>query len=290
MAQRRAAHRLEAQRRAAHRLAILHPVPSSLAAVAAGGLAAVAGAEPRAVLLLVSGMFGFQASIGALNDVIDAERDGSVRSDKPIPAGLVSVRTALTIAVAGAAIGLVVSASFGWPVLLVGIVGLLSGYAYDLVARSTGWGWLAFAVALPALVAWAWLAAVATLPPGWEVLLPLAALAGPAVHLANSMADAPSDQETGATSLAIRLGTRRSRIALLGLDVMIWALGWLTLLLLGAFSVGVLLAMVAATALAAVGALLSVNPRTASSDLGWTLGAVALAILAVLWVANVSAT
>ncbi len=213
-----------------------------------------------------------------------------VRSDKPIPAGLVSVRVALVIAAMGAAVGLVVSASFGLAVLLVGLVGLMSGYAYDLFARSVGWGWLAFSVALPALVAWAWLAGAGTLPPGWEVLLPLAALAGPAVHLANSMADVSSDQVSGARSLATRLGPRRSRIALLVLDVAIWALGWLSLAALGALSVAVLLVMVAASALAAVGAWLSVDPRTASSHLGWMLGSTALAVLAILWVAAVSAT
>ncbi len=277
-------------RRTARRLWIVHPGPSLLAAAAAGALAAVAGAELWAVLLLLAGMFGFQASIGALNDIVDAERDGSVRSDKPIPAGLVSVRSALVIVVAGAALGLVVSASFGWPVLFVGVVGLASGWAYDLLARSTGWAWLSFAVALPALVSWAWLAAASDLPPGWPVLLPLAALAGPAVHLANSMADGSTDQETGATSLAVRLGVRRSRMTLLGLDALIWTLGWLSLVALGALSMGMLLVLVAATALAAVGAILSVNTRSASSDLGWMLGSVALALLAILWVAAVTAS
>ena len=278
------------QPRVARRLAILHPGPSLLAAAASGGLAAVAGAEAIDVLLLVLGMLGFQTSIGALNDVADAPRDRMVRSDKPIPAGLVSVPVALVIAAVGAAVGLVVSASFGWAVLLVGLVGLMSGYAYDLFARSVGWGWLAFSVALPALVAWAWLAAAGSLPPGWEALLPLAALAGPAVHLANSMADASADQETGATSLATRLGVRRSRIVLLGLDAVIWALGWLSLVALGEFSVGMLLVLVAASALAAVGAWVSVDPRTESSNLGWILGSTALALLAILWVAAISAT
>ncbi len=247
-------------------------------------LATVAGAERSESFLLATGMFGFQVSIGALNDVVDAERERVVRPEKPIPAGLVSTRTAAAIALVGGAAGLAVSASFGWSVLLVGIIGAGSGYAYDLVARRAGWAWLTFAIALPALLVWVWLAAAGALPPNSALLLPLATLAGPAIHLANAMADTAPDQETGTVSLASRLGPRRSRWVLACLDVIIWALAWFSLLLLGPHSSVVVPAMAAATAIAAAGALLSIHPRTAASDAGWTLAAVALAALAVIWV------
>lgn len=253
------------------------------------GISAVAGAPLAVVLLLALGMFGFQASIGAVNDLVDAERDRVVQPHKPIPAGDISVRGARLVALAGALVGLAISAWAGSAVLVVAVIGLGSGYAYDLVARRVGLGWLAFAVALPALLAWAWLAAAGELPPGWVVLLPLAALAGPAVHLANSMADLDTDRHMGAASLATRLGRRRSRQLLLGLDAVIWILAWLSLVWLGTISATDLVVMSLATVLAAVGAGLSVWPRTASSDLGWLLAAMALAIMAVLWVAGVAA-
>jgi 4-hydroxybenzoate polyprenyltransferase len=254
------------------------------AAVAA--LAMVADGGVVTALVLAAGMFGFQVSIGALNDLVDADRDRLAGADKPIPAGLVSRRVAMVVVVAGASTGLAVSASFGGAVLLVGLLGAGSGYAYDLVARRAGLGWITFAVALPALLVWVWLAAAGTLPPESMVLLPLAALAGPAVHLANSMADTDDDQQTGATSLATRLGPHRSRRVLVGLDLVIWALAWLGLVLLAPLSAGALLLTSVATVVAGVGALASISARTASSDLGWTLGALALAMVAVIWVAT----
>ncbi len=257
-------------------------------AVAAAVLAAVAGADRSVSLLLAAGMFGFQVSIGALNDLLDAERDRLAQPDKPIPAGAISRRTVAAIAVIGGAVGLLVSASFGWAVLAAGAVGAGCGYAYDLVARRAGLAWLTFAIALPSLLAWVWLAAAGTLPPHAELLLPLAALAGPAVHLANSMADADTDRESGTISLAIRLGRQRSGRVLLGLDLAVWALAWLGLALLGPLSTGVLVATSLATAMAVSGALFSIAPRTAASDLGWTLAAAALAMLAVIWVATLA--
>lgn len=275
-------------RRIGRSIALLHPLPSALVATVVAALAAVAGAAISDILLLAVGMFGFQVSIGALNDLVDADRDRLTQPDKPIPAGIVSVRAAMVITVIGGVTGLGISAWYGPAVLVVGLVGLGCGYAYDVAARRNGLGWLAFAVALPALLVWAWLAAAGTLPPTWQVLLPLAVLAGPTVHLANSMSDVDADRRSGAMSLATRLGPRRSRIVLVVLSLVIWILAPLGLVLQGTVAPAAWLALAGATVLAATGVLLSTWQRTASSAAGWMLGALALAILAVTWVATVS--
>lgn len=249
----------------------------------------VAGASLAVGALLAIGMFGFQASIGALNDLRDAEHDRLTRLDKPIPAGLVTARAAGAVVVIGAAAGLAVSAWFGLVVLALGGVGLGAGFAYDLSARRAILGPLAFAIALPTLLAWTWWAAAGTLPPGWPLLLPLAALAGPGVHLANGMADIMADRRSGATSLATRLGRRRSGLLLLVLDVAVWTLAWLGLAWVGPPSSAILLVVLLATSLAAAGAALSLARRTATSKAGWMVGAVALAMLAVAWGATVAA-
>lgn len=238
---------------------------------------------------LALGMFGFQASIGALNDLVDLERDRLTRPRKPIPSGHVSTRAARTAVLLGGAAGVAVSASFGPTVLIAGLIGAGAGYGYDLAPRRAIAGPLAFAIALPALLAWTWLAAAGSLPPGWPMLLPLAALAGPTVHLANSMADLDDDVRSGATSLATRLGRRRSRIVLLVLDGAVWTLAWLSLAILAPLSIVVLAVMIIGTTVAGAGALLSVSPRMASSSAGWMLGAVALAVLAVTWAATAAA-
>jgi 4-hydroxybenzoate polyprenyltransferase len=275
-------------RRAARAIAVLHPLPSALVSAAVAALATVAGAPRSEVLWLAVGMFGFQVSIGALNDLLDAERDRVVQPAKPIPAGIVSVRLAAVVVIVGAAVGLLVSAWFGWPVLIVGLVGLGCGYAYDLAARRAGLGWLTFAIALPTLLVWAWLAAAGTLPPGWEWLLPLAALAGSALHLGNSMADADADRRSGAVSLATRLGPRRARTTLVVLHLLIWALAVLGLALLGSASVEAWSVLLVAMALSLAGVVLSIAPRTAASTVGWMLSAAALAVLAVVWAAAVA--
>ncbi len=258
-------------------------MPSALVATAVAFLALVAGATWQVATVLAVGMLAFQVSIGALNDLVDLERDRRTRPHKPIPAGQISKPSAGLVVVAGGTIGLLVSISFGPAVALVGLVGVGAGYAYDVAPRREIAGPLAFAVALPALLAWTWLAAASMLPPGWPVLLPLAAMAGPAVHLANSMADLATDRRSGATSLATRLGRRRSNVALLTLDIAIWTLAWLSLSWFGPISIAALLTMLVATTLAATGAALSLLPRTAANTVGWMLGAVALALLAVTW-------
>jgi 4-hydroxybenzoate polyprenyltransferase len=251
--------------------------------VAVGALALVAGGSTTAAATLAVGMFGFQVSIGALNDLSDADDDRVARPDKPVAAGLISLGATRSIAIGGAAIGLLVSASFGPAVLLLGVIGLGSGYLYDLAPQRALAGPLAFAVALPTLLLWVWLAAVGTWPPGWPMLLPLAALAGPAVHLSNSLADLDTDRRSGVTSLATMLGRRRGGHVLIALDIAIWALAWLGLALIGPISPQVFAVLAVATAMAAVGAVVSLVPRTAGSPVGWLVAAVALALLAVAW-------
>ena len=51
-------------------------------------------------------MTALQASIGTLNDLVDAPRDAGRKPGKPIPAGTVSIGTARSVAVGAAAVGL----------------------------------------------------------------------------------------------------------------------------------------------------------------------------------------
>ena len=65
-------------------------------------------------------MTALQASIGSLNDVVDAPRDAGHKPGKPIPAGLVSAVSARVLVIVAAAVGLVLSAPSGagrspWP-------------------------------------------------------------------------------------------------------------------------------------------------------------------------------
>jgi 4-hydroxybenzoate polyprenyltransferase len=269
-------------------MAIAHPLPTAINGALVAALALVAGAGVGVAAWLALAMLGFQSSIGALNDLVDVERDRLVKPTKPIPSGHVSRPAAMGVAVVGGAVGLAISAAAGPLVLLLGVLGYGCGVVYDLLARRHGLGWLCFAAALPLLLTWTWQAAAGTLPPGWPWLLPLAALAGPTLHLANALVDLEPDATVGSSTLATRLGPRRSPRVLALLMVVILALAWATLAVgatLTAFTaaVGVLGSLAAA---AGVALSWRVDPR--AREIGWLLQACGLALLAVAWLAAVS--
>jgi len=275
-------------RRALFALQVVHPAPSALNAVLVAVLALIAGGEPLVAVALAIAMLGFQFSIGALNDIADVEADRPSRPHKPIPAGLVTVEIAAAIAVLGAAVGLGISAAFGIAVLVLGAAGYASGVAYDVAMRRLGLGWLCFAAAIPLMLAWTWLAAAGTLPPGWPFLLPLAALAGPALHLANSLVDVDSDAVTGVPSLSTRLGPRRARATLAMLMAIILVLAWATLASVGTASSLALAAAIVATITAMLGVGLSWMKTHRAREAGWLLQAVGLATMAAAWLASMA--
>ena len=269
-------------------LAVVHPVPSAINAVLVAILALIAGGERPVAGVLGIAMLGFQFSIGALNDVADVEADRPWKPRKPIPAGLIPIEFAITIVVVGAVVGLGISATFGIAVLILGAAGYASGVAYDAFMRRVGLGWLCFAAAFPLLLAWTWLAAAGTLPPGWPFLLPLAALAGPTLHLANSFVDMDSDARADRPSLATQLGPRSTRVTLAILMATILVLAWATLASVGAASGLALAAAIIATTATALGVALSGQESPRSREAGWLLQAVGLATMAAAWLASMA--
>jgi 4-hydroxybenzoate polyprenyltransferase len=274
-------------RRAALALTVLHPVPSLLDALLVAALAVVAGAALSVAGVLAFAMLGFQVSIGSLNDLVDADADRRAGRTKPIPSGVVSKRAAGTIVVAGGAVGLLISAWFGLAVLLLGALGYGCGIAYDVSLRRRGLGWLCFSIALPTLFGWVWLAVPGGLPQSWPLLMLLATLAGPAIHLANNLADVDLDRTAGAPSLADRLGVDRARRLLLLLMVIIYACAWLLLWLAGPAAPGLALGL-AASVLAGLGIAASWAGSRALRQAGWLAQAGGLALLALAWVLTVS--
>jgi geranylgeranylglycerol-phosphate geranylgeranyltransferase len=253
------------------------------------GLAAIAGASIPTSLLLGGAMFGFQAAIGTVNDIVDAPLDRRSQPDKPIASGAISTRVAGAVAIIGATVGLLISGSFGTTVFALGIVGLGSGIAYDVRLRRMGLGWLAFAVAFPTLLVWTWLAAAESLPPGWVALLPMAALAGPAIHLANAFVDSDADTEAGLRTLATQLGPTRSIRVLGGLQLAVFGLGWVSLLVITEPTVPIIAGAGVASVLAGAGVWMSARTATVTRDRGWMLQAAAVAAMGALWVAAAAA-
>jgi 4-hydroxybenzoate polyprenyltransferase len=236
-------------------------------------------------------MLGIQFAIGAANDWFDVDLDTLAKPGKPIPAGLVSRRTALVVAVVCAVIGLgaVVAAGSltGWAdgarALPVALMILAIGLVYDAWLKRTVWGWLAFALAFPLLPLYAWYGAAAYAPPGSDLLLPVAFLAGPMLQLANGIVDVDSDAAAGVVGLAGGLGRRGAWLWLLLLQLVVNGLAVATLFADPSSALAARGLAIGAALLAGMGVGLSRSGSAARREWGWRCQAVGLALLAVGW-------
>ncbi len=253
------------------------------------GLARLAGATFDRSAVLGLAMLCLQASIGALNDVVDLERDRGHKPAKPLPRGLVSVSAARLVAAAGLAIGLGLSLVGGLPALLVALAGVATGYAYDLRLKTTAWSWLPFAVGLPLLLLFAWVGAGAVVPEVFAILVPVALVGGVAIALANELADDERDRAAGIRTAIGVLGRRRAwqADAVLQAGVIVVVLG--SLVMRGAAVPAVGLADGSA-ALMMVGVALSRGHRPLTRERGWELQAIGLAGLGLTWLAGLAGT
>lgn len=189
-----------------------HPWPVLVVLTATavfGWLASGGDPDPARYALLLAGMFGGQLAIGALNEWRDRHADAAAKRWKPIPAGLISPRAALSIAAAGLALMIVAGALLGgWELALLAL-GTGAGLAYDLALKRTPLSWLPYLVALPLLPTWCWLV-MDRFEPRLLWLYPVGALLTLAIHLAQVLPDVHGDRLLGERGLAVALGPRRA--------------------------------------------------------------------------------
>lgn len=272
-------------------LRLVHPFPSVLNALLVFGIAVVAGGALEIAAQLAFSMLGIQFCIGAVNDLFDEQLDAQSKPFKPIPAGLVSRRTAWIVAWAAGAVGLLLAVLIAPPDLLplaMAATMLGAGLVYDVRLKRTAFGWICFAVAFPILPVFAWYGATGTLPPRWEVLIPVAALAGPALQLSNGLIDIETDAAAGVRTFAVALGRRRSLVAMAILLVVIHLLAWLTLPAEAPAIVPVLSGISGALALG--GLVASAQSEQIMREIGWTAQASSIAVLALSWLLAAAAT
>ncbi len=270
--------------RLAGAIRLIHPFPSLLDGLVVAGIAIVATGEwPTAVRLGIS-MTALQASIGSLNDLVDAPTDAGRKPGKPIPASLVSMPAAKAMVVGAAGLGLASAFPSGLALVAVAAVVLGIGYSYDLLAKGTAWSWLPFAVGIPILPLYGWLGAAGTVPGWFMAVLPMAALAGTALAIANASADVERDLAAGIGSIATHLGLERAWWAGLGLVVaaLALAIGWLAMTghLQGVG--GSLVAL--GTLLVGIGLVLSRGSAAERRERGWQVQAIGIAIIGAGWV------
>ncbi len=191
---------------------IVHPFPSLLNVAATAGLAfAAADGSPSTSMLirLMLVMLFTQCAIGVTNDLFDRELDAATKPYKPLVAGTISVRTAVALAVSFAAAGMTIALTLGVASFGLAALGTVCGLAYDARLKRTLLSALPFTIAIPTLPIWVYVTLDAWEPVLWW-LLPLGALLGLSIHLANTLPDIESDAAHGVLGLAHRLGVQRS--------------------------------------------------------------------------------
>jgi len=239
-------------------------------------------------------MLAIQASIGSLNDALDAALDAGRKAGKPIPRGHATREEALLIAVTGLAVGIVLSWPSGLAATAVVLAAAGCGYVYDLRLSRTAWSWLPFALALPLVPIYAWLGATGEVPAPLVRLVPVAVLAGAGLALANGLADLERDAAGGVETAAVKLG--RARAWAVHVALLVAAIG-LALASLprgadgGSTSGGPLspFAFVLGTVLIAAGVLLGRGGGPRRRERAWELEALGVAAFGAGWVAAVAA-
>ncbi len=207
--------------RAADLVRAAHPAPAVVVATVAALLAVAAGLPATTTVVVTLAVLSGHLTIGWANDLLDAGRDRTVgRADKPLATGRVSTGAVVRALAVAALVCVVLAFAAGWRSGLVLLVlGIASGQAYNLGLKRTALSWLPYAVTfgtLPAVVTLA--APIAAWPPWW--MLAAGAALGVGAHLLNALPDLADDLHTGVRGLPHRLGERTARPLAAGLLVL----------------------------------------------------------------------
>jgi len=194
---------------------IVHPFPTLLNVAATAALSCVAvRGVPDAWLLvrMLLVMLLAQSTIGVANDYCDRALDAAAKPWKPIAAGLVAPRAALAASCVLAAAAAFAAATLGAGGFALAMLGMACGLTYDVRLKRSVFSAVPYMIAIPVLPLWAWTVLGAWQDALWW-LLPMGALIGLALHLANTLPDIDADAAHGVRGLAHRLGAQSSMIA-----------------------------------------------------------------------------
>jgi 4-hydroxybenzoate polyprenyltransferase len=264
---------------------LAHPFPSALDAAVTFALALLAGATGARAVLLGIAMLAIQLSIGAFNDILDAPADAIAGRSKPLVDGRIRPRAALAVAVGAGSAGLALAALAGPATALVALAGYGIGLAYDFRLKASAWSWLPYAMGIPLVPVFAWVGATGDLPLPIVALAGLGVLAGTALAIANSLADAERDAASLTATIATTLGHRRAiRLGAL-LNAAVAGIATVSAVALAGWIPGTWVTCAGAATLA-TGVGMGLLGRLQRA---WEVQALGLGILAAGWVASLAA-
>src|SRR5881227_3064833 len=161
------------------------------------------------IVLVIAAHAAMQVSIAMLNDFCDRRIDAQSKPEKPIPRGLILPSEALIAGLLMIAIMFVLLIQLPLLALVISLCYLALGQAYNLGLKSTPWSGIVFALAMPLIPLYAF-AGIGRIVPFLFWLVPLGFFLGVALNLANSLPDIEKDGASGAKTLAVFLGVKRS--------------------------------------------------------------------------------
>ena len=189
-----------------------HPGPVALHILAVAILALLA-AWPHIAWttlgLVVAAHAAMQLSIAVLNDYCDRHLDAASKKNKPIPRRLVTAREALIVGILLSACMVFLLLFLPPLALVVSLLYWLLGLGYNLGLKSSPFSGIVFALAIPLIPVYAF-AGMGHVSPLVFWLIPVTALLGIALNLANSLPDIEADADQRANTLAVKLGVRRA--------------------------------------------------------------------------------
>jgi 4-hydroxybenzoate polyprenyltransferase len=159
--------------------------------------------------LVIAAHTAMQLSIAILNDYCDRQRDTLSKKHKPLPLGLVRPREALIAGILLMVAMVVLLLPLPPLALLISLLYLALGQGYNLGLKSTPLSGIVFALAIPLIPLYAFVG-VGHITSFVLWLVPVAALLGVALNLANSLPDIEEDTASGARTLAVVLGVKNT--------------------------------------------------------------------------------
>ncbi len=164
------------------------------------------------LILVITAHIAMQLSIAVLNDYCDRQRDALSKKTKPIVRGLVRPHEALIAGILLMLIMVLLLLPLNPLALLISLLYLACGQGYNLGLKVTPLSGIVFALAIPLIPVYAFVG-MGHFVPFLFWLVPVGALLGVVLHLANALPDIEEDAESYARTLAVVFGVRGSFIA-----------------------------------------------------------------------------